>query len=129
MCDDIWGTNDARVVCRQLGFTEGNVGRAYYGYNSPFYHGTGAILMDNVHCSGEEATLAECQHITNHNCGHHEDAAVDCEQVGPLDIHVGTYMYIAQHTAYSNIKNKFIMTYSYCFFSKILIFNKLRENL
>ena len=92
MCDDHWGTNDARVICTQFGFTEGNVGRAYYGYNSPFYHGFGAILMNNVHCSGEEATLAECQHNTNHNCNHLEDAAVDCEQVGFPDINIGKHI-------------------------------------
>ena len=89
MCDDIWGTNDARVVCRQLGFTEGNVGRAYYDYNSHSYQQTGTILMDTVRCSGEEATLAECQHNTNHHCNLHEDAAVDCEHVESPDIPIG----------------------------------------
>ena len=35
--------------------------------------------MDNVACSGTESTLTSCSHITSHNCGHGEDAGVQCE--------------------------------------------------
>ena len=34
--------------------------------------------MDDVRCIGNEAYLTNCTHITNHNCGHREDAGVRC---------------------------------------------------
>ncbi|ELW69712.1 Deleted in malignant brain tumors 1 protein [Tupaia chinensis] len=42
--------------------------------------GFGKILLDNVHCSGEESSLALCTHDSwfTHNCGHDEDAGVIC---------------------------------------------------
>ena len=43
--------------------------------------GTGPILMDDLKCNGRERNLGECPfsgwNVTN--CGHEEDAAVDCE--------------------------------------------------
>ncbi|XP_019850019.1 PREDICTED: deleted in malignant brain tumors 1 protein-like isoform X3 [Amphimedon queenslandica] len=74
VCDDAWGTNDATVVCRQLGYsvTGTAYGNAYFG------QGTGSILMDNVACTGSESYLTNCSHITNHNCRHSEDAGVSC---------------------------------------------------
>ena len=35
--------------------------------------------MDDVACSGNESTLTSCTHITSHNCGHSEDAGVQCQ--------------------------------------------------
>ena len=43
-----------------------------------FGRGSGSILMDNVRCDGTEQFLANCTHITSHNCGHSEDAGVRC---------------------------------------------------
>ena len=34
--------------------------------------------MNDVACTGSEASLFSCSHTTNHNCGHHEDAGVQC---------------------------------------------------
>ena len=34
--------------------------------------------MDDVQCTGSELTLVECTHLTSHNCGHSEDASVQC---------------------------------------------------
>ncbi|EDO46437.1 predicted protein, partial [Nematostella vectensis] len=74
VCGDHWTINEGRVVCRWLGY--GSVvsvhKRAYHG------QGSGPIWLDNVHCSGNEATLFLCQFTHNHNCGHHEDASVVC---------------------------------------------------
>ena len=75
VCDDLWGTPDARVVCRQLGFSTFNAvarTQAFFGA------GTGQILLDNVRCTGTEARLTDCPFITNHNCNHGEDAGVTC---------------------------------------------------
>ncbi|CAI8006184.1 Scavenger receptor cysteine-rich type 1 protein M160 [Geodia barretti] len=77
VCDDFWDVEDARVVCRQLGLP----------YLTPlaldfaeFNEGMGPILLDDLHCDGDEMSLLECPHIgiRNHNCGHHEDAGVIC---------------------------------------------------
>ena len=48
--------------------------RARYG------QGLGPIWLDNVACSGTEVSLNSCPHNGEgiHNCGHHEDAGVIC---------------------------------------------------
>jgi len=50
------------------------------GRVSSFGGGSGAILLDNVQCSGLEERLEHCSHrgIGVHNCEHIEDAGVTC---------------------------------------------------
>ena len=80
VCDDYWDINDANVVCRQLGFQGAQA--ALQGGNVP--DGTGQIWLDNVDCTGNETALSECWHRGwgVENCGHYEDAGVECITAG-----------------------------------------------
>ncbi|XP_071095519.1 uncharacterized protein [Haliotis cracherodii] len=74
VCSDYWGNKDATVTCRMLGYRWGT---ALYNYGG----GSGMIYMDNVHCTGNENTLASCPYAgwANHNCrSHNRDAGVSC---------------------------------------------------
>ncbi|KAM6966207.1 uncharacterized protein LKV04_018700 isoform 3-T3 [Tautogolabrus adspersus] len=76
VCDDEWDLNEADVVCRQL-----NCGRALSAPKEAFFgEGTGHILLDEVDCSGNEASLIEClaREMGKHDCKHSEDAGVIC---------------------------------------------------
>lgn len=78
VCDDNWDSTDASVVCNQLGHPTTSVTAhlsAYYGA------GSDPIYLDNVVCTGSEATLISCisNPIASHNCDHSEDAGVRCE--------------------------------------------------
>ena len=46
-----------------------------------FGEGAGAILLDNLRCTGDEVSLFNCSHngVGNHNCGHSEDVGVTCQ--------------------------------------------------
>ena len=75
VCDDRFVSDDAEVVCRQLGLTGGQAHtRAAYGA------GTGTIWMDDVQCTGGESRLADCPFggWGLHNCRHAEDVGVSC---------------------------------------------------
>ncbi|KAK2825795.1 hypothetical protein Q5P01_020009 [Channa striata] len=77
VCDDLWGTKNAAVVCRQLGFRYvlKAVKNAEYGEGNDLQ-----ILLDDVQCEGTESSLLHCKHsgLGTHNCAHYEDAGVIC---------------------------------------------------
>ena len=76
VCDDLWDDVDAGVVCQILGL--GDSGTAFS--NAAFGQGTGDIILDNVACNGDETDLFDCANNgpNIHNCGHSEDAGVEC---------------------------------------------------
>ena len=93
VCDDYWGTLDARVVCRQLGYTTDGVKYTNNEYSfiystllgalafstAYFGQGSGPIQIDNVHCNGSESSLLDCNHLDQSNCQHSADAGVRCQ--------------------------------------------------
>ncbi|XP_069478136.1 CD5 antigen-like [Ambystoma mexicanum] len=73
--DDSWDQKDASVVCRYLscGFVE------TYSYNSTFGNSSLPVLMNNVHCMGDEAGLWNCaQGGLEHICPTGRPAGVTC---------------------------------------------------
>lgn len=84
VCDDSWDTNDANVVCRELGYKYAV--RALQGNQVP--EGSGKLWLDNVNCIGSEQHLSHCSHPgwSNHNCDHSRDAGVECSSTGEIII-------------------------------------------
>ena len=75
VCSDSFGIQDAIVACRELGFSDGYVIPA-----AQIEDGTGVILLDDLHCIGDEESLLDCQHngLKVHNCIHAEDIGIAC---------------------------------------------------
>uniref|UniRef100_A0A8C5CU06 SRCR domain-containing protein n=1 Tax=Gadus morhua TaxID=8049 RepID=A0A8C5CU06_GADMO len=78
VCDDLFNSKAAAVVCRQMGFSAALAvkKRAALG-------GAGdavRILLDDVECRGNEGSLLECKRskVGKHNCSHQEDVGVVC---------------------------------------------------
>ena len=76
VCDDDWDKNDARVVCRQLGYPSA----VSAPRSARFGQGSGKVWLDDVQCQGNESSIVNCRRrpLGEHNCGHHEDASVMC---------------------------------------------------
>ncbi|XP_068738787.1 deleted in malignant brain tumors 1 protein-like [Montipora capricornis] len=76
VCDDHWDKQDAQVVCRELRFQDA----VSDPVASHFGNGSGSIWLDDVNCTGSEASIGSCRHRPwgSHNCGHHKDVSVQC---------------------------------------------------
>ena len=101
ICDDVFTSVDAQVVCRKLGYlTTGISNKNILLYiilvNCPiantdalafsgahFGTGTGDIFLDNVGCIGTESSLLDCSYVSGSNIycyyGHSEDVGVRCQ--------------------------------------------------
>lgn len=84
VCDNNWGIEEANVICRMVGFSEGAWSTHccgwYDGYSTP-----NQIWLDNVDCVGDETSIAECRHSGwgSHNCFHSDDVGVVCKYTPP----------------------------------------------
>ena len=88
VCDHFFGTNEANVVCRQLGFSEGGQ-LARRGEFRPT--DSAPIWLDEVQCHGNEGHLEECDFPgwgRHEHCTHFEDVGLHCtgEEEGMLCI-------------------------------------------
>ncbi|CAE1138337.1 unnamed protein product [Acanthosepion pharaonis] len=70
---DTWGENEAKVVCKSLGFGSGEV--------LPVTAGSGNIFLAEVDCKGTEESIVDCTHnkFQQNNCTHKSDVGVKCE--------------------------------------------------
>ena len=78
ICDYWFGTNEAKVVCRMLGYTGGEsvcCGR--------LGKGKGEIMIGKLSCTGEETSLLFCKHqgigVYEGDCNHDYDGGVICK--------------------------------------------------
>jgi len=80
VCDDGWGTEEALVVCRQLGYTA-----ASYTQGSAYGYVSDNFIMDDVVCRGSELYLLSCfsDGPNIENCGTGEGAGVICSNPTP----------------------------------------------
>nr|XP_016853394.1 PREDICTED: deleted in malignant brain tumors 1 protein [Anolis carolinensis] len=78
ICDAGWDLQDAQVICREKGC--GNASKASGGAHHG--QGSGPIWLESINCTGEEASLKECQKggWGEHSCSHSQDASVECSE-------------------------------------------------
>ena len=82
VCWDGWDINDARVVCRQLGFP-GALEAIRDSRYTPQPRSE-SIVLDNLHCTGEEEGIQYCLHggWMKPLCSWKVQVGVVCEDVG-----------------------------------------------
>ena len=82
ICYNYWDINDAKVVCRQLGYRYAI--SALRGGRVP--NGFGRIWLERVGCTGSEQNLSSCYHRGwgNSYCRHYQDAGVECSSTGKI---------------------------------------------
>jgi len=81
ICDDNFGVEEARVVCRELGLSGGAVRTAR---STTAGSSSQTIWLDDLRCTGNEARLSDCPGVSwgTSNCGHSEDIGVSCTRGG-----------------------------------------------
>ena len=79
VCNDGFSTNDATVVCRQLGFPITGA-EAFRDASTRFNISTGPVFLDRVDCRGSESSVMNCRQTTPglSECTATEIAGVQC---------------------------------------------------
>lgn len=74
--DEDWGINDARVICRQLNFTDADIAYRY----SKFGYVRNPTWLGNLRCDGSEKSVVDCARndFKMNNCRYSADASVKC---------------------------------------------------
>ncbi len=79
VCNRHWTFNDALVACRTAGFSSAVRAVTDGSYYGP---GVGHVLLDDVHCTGDEINLFSCTlsswGVVSSTCDHTRDAGVVC---------------------------------------------------
>ncbi|XP_077970276.1 uncharacterized protein LOC120328652 [Styela clava] len=80
ICDTYLDFNDARVICRMLGYEYAACVMGGSATANEFGSGTGRIWLSQVQCTGYEEDIGLCQHEGwgTVSCGHDEDTSVCC---------------------------------------------------
>ena len=117
VCDDAWDTNDAQVVCTQLGYSTTG---AFILSSSDVPDGAGLIWLDKVNCVGTEISLFNCDanFSGSHDCNHTDDVGVICQH---RSSHIKLFDLIVNILSNSFIK-KYIQNMPKSCFSTDLIF-------
>ena len=77
VCNNRFGTNDAVVVCKQLGFP--TTGAVAFRDTSMFGSTSGPVFLDQLDCQGTETSVIECSNIIGlSECDSTEIAGVQC---------------------------------------------------
>ena len=137
VCDDLWGTTDANVACRQLGFSSTGTYchctlhlllDLFYQMSQMCFHllgfspsslgatplsfaffgqGTGPILLDNVGCTGSETRLWDCP---NNGVGVHNCAHFEDASVRCRSKYACMRIFVAhlQYQVYDKIGHLYI---------------------
>ncbi|XP_052557768.1 antigen WC1.1-like, partial [Tympanuchus pallidicinctus] len=87
VCDGDWNTEDAEVVCQQVG-----CGSAVQALNrAPFGEGSGPTWLYRVECRGNESALWNCPHAGwgGFTCPHYFDVGVICSGFSGLHLSGG----------------------------------------
>ncbi|CAI8051100.1 Deleted in malignant brain tumors 1 protein [Geodia barretti] len=76
VCDYLFDASDARVVCNQLGYTNGDVIQVQDGY---YGAGRGMVWLSGLECSGNETRLLDCPlPYSSRSCSHSSDVSIIC---------------------------------------------------
>ena len=83
ICDSDWSKYDARVLCRQLGFPDGDP--TWKSYFQPISNGS--VFLSGLTCDSKEKTILSCPNmgwsVSQTSCSDHSrDAGVFCHSYG-----------------------------------------------
>jgi hypothetical protein len=124
ICSDRWMTEDAQVVCKQLGYSsDGAVPLTdnYYGSSS-----VEAIHLHGVQCTGDESYLFQCNTSNIGECTHQQVIGVACQ--GIVLVCMRYPLYLAIHCVKTIIQlshSESITKVCVCMHNKQIIHNLL----